>query len=200
MYVEGEMAGPGGAVAACRSPRVSGHGHGGELGVDDEPGKLDAGQVVAALYESHALALIRLAYLMLGDRHAAEDVVQDAFSALYRAWHRLHDHGNLPGYVRASVVNGCRSAHRRARRVPVPLAEPDAASAESEALAGEEQRATIAAVNRLPPRQREAIVLRFYADLPEQEVARAMGVSRGTVKSTTARGLAALGRILREEQ
>ena len=67
------------------------------------------------------------------------------------------------------------------------------------ALAGEEQRATVAAVSRLPPRQREAIVLRYYAGLPEQEVAAAMGVSRGTVKSTTARGLAALGRILREE-
>jgi RNA polymerase sigma-70 factor (sigma-E family) len=200
LYVDGEMAGPGGAVAARRPARVSGHGHGDELSTGGEPAELDAAQAVAALYESHALALIRLAYLMLGDRHAAEDVVQDAFSALYRAWHRLRDHRNLPGYVRACVVNGCRSAHRRARRVPVPLAAPDAASAESEALAGEEQRATIAAVNRLPPRQREAIVLRFYAGLPEREVALAMGVSRGTVKSTTARALAALGRILREEQ
>ena len=155
---------------------------------------------VGALYRAQAVALIRLAYLMLGDRHAAEDVVQDAFSGLFRAWHRVADHGNLPGYLRVSVVNGCRSVHRRARRVPVSLAEPDAASAESEALAGEEQRATLAAVNRLPPRQREAIVLRFYAGLPEQEIAQAMGVSRGTVKSTTAKGLAALGRILREEQ
>jgi len=194
------MAGPGGALAARRPGRVRRRGHGDEPGVGSEPGELDAARVVAELYESHALALIRLAYLMLGDRHAAEDVVQDAFSALYRAWHRLSDHANLPAYVRASVVNGCRSVHRRARRAPVPLAEPDAASAESEALAGEEQRATVAAVNKLPPRQREAIVLRFYAGLPEQEVAQAMGISRGTVKSTTARGLAALGRILREEQ
>jgi RNA polymerase sigma factor (sigma-70 family) len=126
--------------------------------------------------------------------------VQDAFCGLYRAWDRLPVGGNPGGYVRVSVVNGCRSVHRRARRTPVPLAGPDAASAESEAMAGEEQRATAAALNLLPPRQREAIVLRFYADLPEQEVARVMGVSRGTVKSTTARGMAALGRILREEQ
>lgn len=192
LCVEGEIARPGGAVA-WRSATVAGNGHGGE------PREPDAALVVTALYEDHALALIRLAYVMLGDRHAAEDVVQDAFSGLYRAWHRLPDRANLPGYLRVSVVNGCRSVHRRARRVPAALAGPDAESAESVVLAGEEQRATAEALKRLPPRQREAIVLRFYADLPEQAVAQAMGVSRGTVKSTTARGLAALGRILREE-
>jgi DNA-directed RNA polymerase specialized sigma24 family protein len=63
-------------------------------------------------------------------------------------------------------------------------------------LVGEERRAAVAALRRLPPGQREALVLRYFADLPEQE----MGVSRGTVKSTTARGLAALGRMLREDQ
>jgi RNA polymerase sigma-70 factor (sigma-E family) len=163
------------------------------------PGQRDAAGAVTELYERHALALIRLAYVMLGDQQAAEDVVQDVFSALYRAWPRLADHQNLLGYLRVSVVNRSRSAHRKARRAPVALAEPAAASAESIALIGEEQRATVAALKTLPPRQREAIVLRFYAGLPEPEVARAMGVSRGTVKSTTARGLAALGRILREE-
>jgi RNA polymerase sigma-70 factor (sigma-E family) len=191
-YVEGEIARPGDAVAARRSATVTGHGHGGEQG------ELDAAHAVAALYEDHALALIRLAYIMLGDQYAAEDVVQDAFSGLYRAWHRLPDSANLLGYLRVSVVNGCRSVYRRARRVPV-LAEPDAASAESVVLAGEEQRATVAALKRLLPRQREAIVLRYYAGLPEQEVAQAMGISRGTVKSNTSRGLATLGRILREE-
>ena len=196
IYVEADITRAGGAAAAP----VTGHHLGDEPGVGGASTALDAAHVVTALYEGHALALIRLAYIMLGDRHAAEDVVQDAFCALYRAWPRLPDRGNLLGYVRVSVVNGCRSVHRRARRVPAPLAELDAASAESEALAGEEQRATAAAVLQLPPRQREAIVLRFYAGLPEQEIARAMGVSRGTIKSTTARGLAALGRILREEQ
>ena len=196
IYVEADITRAGGAAAAP----VTGHHLGDEPGVGGASTALDAAHVVTALYEGHALALIRLAYIMLGDRHAAEDVVQDAFCALYRAWPRLPDRGNLLGYVRASVVNGCRSVHRRARRVPAPLAELDAASAESEALAGEEQRATAAALLQLPPRQREAIVLRFYAGLPEQEVARVMGVSRGTIKSTTARGLVALGRILREEQ
>ncbi len=82
--------------------------------------------------------------------------------------------------------------HRRARRVPRPLAELDAASAGSEALAGEEQRADGRSAAPTAAGG-EAIVLRFYADLPEQEVAQVMGVSRGTVKSTTARGLAAPG-------
>ncbi|HEV2372967.1 MAG TPA: SigE family RNA polymerase sigma factor [Streptosporangiaceae bacterium] len=174
--------------------------NGDEPPVGGESIGLDAATAVTALYESHALSLVRLAYVMLGDRHTAEDVVHDAFCGLYRAWHRIPDHGNLLAYVRTSVVNGCRSVHRRARTAPSALAEPDAASAESEVIFSEERRATVAALNQLPPRQREAIVLRYYAGLPEPEVAQAMGVSRGTVKSTTARGLAALGRILREEQ
>ena len=194
--MEGDIAQPGCAAAAP----VTGRHYGDGPGAGGESNALDAAHVVTALYEGHALALIRLAYIMLGDRHAAEDVVQDAFCGLYRAWPRLSDHANPLGYVRASVVNGCRSVHRRARRVPAPLAELDAASAESEAMAGVEQRATAAALLQLPPRQREAIVLRFYAGLPEQEVAQVMGISRGTVKSTTARGLAALGRVLREDQ
>lgn len=160
----------------------------------------DAAHAVAALYQAHALGLTRLAFLMLGDRPAAEDVVQEAFCAVYRAWDRLPSHDNMAGYVRVSVLNGCRSAIRRARRVPRAVAVPHAASAEADALSGEERRATVAALRRLPPRQREALVLRYFADLPEHEIARAMGVSRGTVKSTTARALAALGRMLGEQQ
>jgi RNA polymerase sigma-70 factor (sigma-E family) len=137
---------------------------------------------------------------MVGDREAAEDVVQEAFCGLFRAWNRLPDHSRVQGYLRVSVVNGCRSAMRRARHVPRALAVPDAPSAEADALVGEEQRAAVAALRRLPPRQREALVLRYYADLPEQETALAMGVSRGTVKSTTARALATLARMLREDQ
>lgn len=163
-------------------------------------GEPDAGQAVTALYQAHALGLTRLAFLMLGDRQAAEDVVQDAFCGLYRAWDRMSDHTHALGYVRASVLNGSRSVLRRTRRAAKPLPAPAAvASAEVTALAGEERREMVAALRRLPPRQREALVLRYFADLPEQETARAMGVSRGTVKSTTARALAALGRMLQEE-
>lgn len=167
----------------------------------DEQGEAeDAAQAVTALYREHALGLTRLAFLMLGDQHAAEDVVQDAFCGLYRAWDRLPTHDNMVGYVRVSVLNGCRSVLRRARRAPRPAAVPHALSAEADALAGEEQRAAVAAVRGLPPRQREVLVLRYFADLTEAETAEAMRVSRGTVKSTTARALAAVGRMLREEQ
>lgn len=168
-------------------------------GMSDVGTAADAGLAVTELYQAHALGLTRLAFIMLGDRHAAEDVVQEAFYGLYRAWGRLPDHDNVLGYLRVSVLNGCRSAGRRARRMPRPLAVPPAASAEAVVLVGEERRAAVAALRRLPPRQREALVLRYFADLPEYEIALAMGVSRGTVKSTTARALAALGRMLREE-
>jgi len=165
--------------------------------------EMGASQAVTAIYERHALGLTRLAFLMLGDRQTAEDVVQEAFCGLYRSWDRMSDHANALGYVRSSVLNGSRSALRRSRRVPQALAAPAApaaASAEDAVLAGERQRETVAALRRLPPRQREAVVLRYFADLPEQETAAAMGVSRGTVKSTTSRALAALARMLQEEK
>jgi len=160
----------------------------------------DASEAVTVIYQTHALGLTRLAFLMLGDRQTAEDVVQEAFCGLYRAWGRMSDHANALGYVRTSVLNGSRSALRRSRRVPRPLVVPPAASAEATVLAGERQRETIIALRRLPPRQREAVVLRYFAELSEQETALAMGVSPGTVKSTTSRALAALARMLQEEE
>jgi RNA polymerase sigma-70 factor (sigma-E family) len=170
-------------------------------GSDGQPAdyEMDAGQAVAAIYQQHALGMTRLAFIMLGDRQAAEDVVQEAFCGLYRAWNRMSNHSNAVGYLRSSVLNGSRSVIRRAKRTPRPLAVPAAASAEAAVLAGEEQRETLAALRRLPPRQREVLVLRYFADLPEQETAMAMGVSRGTVKSTTSRALAALAQMLQEE-
>lgn len=162
--------------------------------------RTEAAEALSALFREHALGLTRLAFLMLGDRGAAEDVVQEAFCGLYRAWGRLPNHDKAAGYLRVSVLNGCRSVIRRSRRTPAPIEVTSAASAEADALLGEERRAAVAALRRLPARQREALVLRYFADLPVSEIARAMGVSTGTVKSTTARGLAALARILREEE
>ncbi|HEV2373088.1 MAG TPA: SigE family RNA polymerase sigma factor [Streptosporangiaceae bacterium] len=167
---------------------------------DAQPREADATAAVTALYQEHSLGLVRLAVIMLGDRHTAEDVVQEAFCGLYRAWDRLADSSKALSYVRSSVLNGCRSLLRRNRRLPAALLIPDAASAEADALVAEEHRVTLAALNRLPARQREVLVLRFYGDLPQQEIAEVMGVSLGTVKSTSARALANLGRILQEEQ
>ena len=156
---------------------------------------------VTALYQAHATGLVRLAMLMLGDQGAAEDVVQDAFLGLYRRWNGLDDQARAIAYTRSSVLNGCRDVlRRRSRKVPAALLEPNAASAEAHVLLAEEHREVLAALRRLPGRQREAVVLRHCLGLPEGEVAQAMGVSRGTVKSSAHRGLAALARILKEAQ
>jgi len=142
---------------------------------------------------------MRLAYLMLGDRPSAEDVVQDAFYGLYRNWDRLADHDRALAYVRSSVLNGCRSALRHqavGRRLT--SYQPPAASAEATALGHEERRQVMQAVRRLPARQREALVLRFYLDLPEAEIARVMGLRPSSVRSATHRALKALGLSLGE--
>jgi RNA polymerase sigma-70 factor (sigma-E family) len=164
------------------------------------PASLEARRHVSALYQSHALALVKLAVLMTGDQPTAEDVVQDAFLGLYRRWQALHDADKALGYLRSSVLNGCRSVHRvRFRRQGIALDPPgDADSAEAEAMLGEAHREVIAALRRLPHRQRECVVLRYYLDMTEEQAAQALGVSRGTVKSSTSRGLAALARLLKE--
>jgi RNA polymerase sigma-70 factor (sigma-E family) len=158
------------------------------------------GREVTALYKAHAVSLTRLAYIMLGDRPAAEDVVQEAFLGLYKRWNHLRDPASAPGYLRASVLNGCRVALRsRTRRNDHTAAgELPWESAEATALVGEEQRHLLQAIRGLPPRQREALVLRYYLDLSEEETARSMGIRRGTVKSATSRALAALGQRMQE--
>jgi RNA polymerase sigma-70 factor (sigma-E family) len=153
----------------------------------------------AALYQHHAVGLIRLAYLMLGDRAGAEDAVQDAFCGLYRHWDRLADRDRALAYVRTSVLNGCRSALRRRATGRVLTAyQPPTASAEAAVLGLEERQEVMRAVRRLPGRQREALVLRFYLDLPEREIARLMGLRPSSVRSATARALKALGHALGE--
>ena len=146
------------------------------------------------------LGLTRLAVVMLGDRTAAEDVVQDAFCGLYAHWGRLSDPAKALPYLRSSVLNGCRNHRRRWHRAGrEPTGWGNAESAESAVLLAEEYRQVLAGLHRLPARQREALVLRFYLELAEPEIAQTMGISQGTVKSTTSRALATLGRILREE-
>jgi RNA polymerase sigma-70 factor (sigma-E family) len=173
---------------------------------------------VTTLYAEHALGLVRLAVVITGDRAAAEDIVQDAFLGLYRRWDKLPDTTVPLAYLRVSVLNGCRTALRRRSRLRFwPEAGagngPDevapaagfgalaglAESAEASVLLSEEQRTVAAALRKLPRRQREAVVLRYYLDLSEAETAQVMGIALGTVKSATHRGLAAVGRILREE-
>jgi RNA polymerase sigma-70 factor (sigma-E family) len=169
------------------------------------PPEGDAELSVTALYSAHAVSMIRIALIMLGDRAAAEDVVQDAFFGLYRHWHKLSDPANALAYVRSAVLNGCRDTLRRQvrrdrRDRTAARSWQELPSAEASALIGEDHRRILAAVRRLPARQHETLVCRFYLDMSEEETARAMGISRGTVKSATSRGVAALGRMLREGQ
>jgi RNA polymerase sigma-70 factor (sigma-E family) len=170
---------------------------------EDEPGPGDADELVTALYRQHATDLIRCAVVMLGDRAMAEDVVQEAFCGLFRRWGSLSDPAKALHYVRSAVINRCRTVLRnRGRRIRIGLSvmAPAAPSAEDEALIGEEHRDVLAGLRLLPPRQREALALRFLADLDEPEIAALMGVSQGTVKSTVSRGIAALGKHLGASQ
>jgi RNA polymerase sigma factor (sigma-70 family) len=126
-------------------------------------------------------------------------VVQDAFFGLYRHWASLTDHDRALTYVRSSVLNGCRTVLRKKPRRDLSLAVPYTESAEASLLLAEEHREVLRALRRLPDRQREAVVLRYCAALSEEETARSMNISRGTVKSAASRGIAALSRILKEE-
>jgi RNA polymerase sigma-70 factor (sigma-E family) len=161
------------------------------------------GDLVAALYRAHALSLLRAALLLVGDRATAEDVVQDAFCGLYRGWRRLRDPDKALAYLRAAVTNGCRSVLRsrsRAQGRSRVAHDPPVWSAETAVIAGEDRREALAAVARLPHRQREVLVLRYYLGLSNQDIAAALRVSRGTVSSSLSRALAALAHDLREEQ
>jgi RNA polymerase sigma-70 factor (sigma-E family) len=161
----------------------------------------EARQHVTALYQAHAVGLVKLAVLMVGDRLTAEDVVQDAFLGLYRRWSALQDQEKALSYVRSSVLNGCRMVHRGKYRARRAFREDPgyAESAEATAMLGESHREVLDALRRIPARQREAVVLRYYLDMTEDQAAQAMGVSRGTVKSATSRGIASLARMLKEE-
>jgi RNA polymerase sigma-70 factor (sigma-E family) len=169
------------------------------VSADVGAGAGDRAAAVSALYAAHALGLIRLAHIMLGNRQAAEDVVQESFIGLYRRWSHLDDQVKALAYVRSSVLNGCRSQLRRKPAVELDWADgPSAISAESAVLTAEERRDVIRALRRLPARQREVLALRYYLDLPDDQIAAAMTIGRSTVRSAAHRGLAALGRALRE--
>src|SRR3954451_4551398 len=160
----------------------------------------DADQAVTALYSANYRSLVRLSVLLVRDIATAEEVVQDAFVAMHNAWRRLRDPEKALSYLRQSVVNRSRSVlrHRAVVEKYAPKALPDAPSAENGAIIELERTEVIKALGELPTRQREALVLRYYADLSEAEIASTMGISRGAVKSHTARGMAALRTVLEQ--
>ena len=131
------------------------------------------------LYRERYGPMVRLAYLMTGDRSAAEELVQDAFVRVHRSWSSAT---NPPAYLRVAVVNGCRSWWRRRmlerRRRP--------AAAEHSTLGARE---LLDALDVLPSRQRTAVVLRFYEDLPDVDIARILGCREATVRTSIHRAL-----------
>ncbi|MFD7841268.1 RNA polymerase sigma factor [Streptomyces sp. NPDC059761] len=162
--------------------------------------RVDAPQpTVTELYHAHRLRMVRLAVLLVDDLATAEDVVQDAFTALYRRHgEQISEVDNALGYLRTAVVNTSRSVLRRRRtaRAWTPPAAADIPSAEDHVVLDEAHREVLAALGRLTPRRRQVLVLRYWAELSEAEIATTLGISRGAVKSNASRALDALERIL----
>jgi RNA polymerase sigma-70 factor (sigma-E family) len=160
-------------------------------------------EAIAELFELHHLPLVRLAVLLGADD--AEDVVAEAFYQLYRRWRRLRSPEAAANYLRSVVVNLTRMRIRHLQVVRKHAArdgaEPaHAVSGEEHAVLRDDQKALVAAVRALPARQREALVLRFWLDLRESEIAEAMGITAGSVKVHVSRGMAALSRVLEERR
>jgi RNA polymerase sigma-70 factor (sigma-E family) len=151
---------------------------------------LDTG-AYADLYVSQHDRLVRLAYVLTGSREVAEDVVQDSFVRLYRHWLSAE---KPEQYVRQIVVNGCRSHHRRAGRQREKMARLHVVDATVDRHGVELSDVLL----ELPYRQRAAIVLRYYSDLSEAEIADVLGCRPGTVGSLIHRGLARLRMVIEQ--
>ena len=145
------------------------------------------------LYRLHFVDMLRLAYLMTGDRASAEDIVQEAFVRVAGRFVELRNPDAFGPYLKKTVINLCRKQFRRNK---VERAYADREARQSVASTSQPdvpaQQAIRAALLRLSPRQRAALVLRFYGDLAEREIAEALGCRPGTVKSLIARGIEAL--------
>ena len=181
-----------------------GTGSAGQGSAPAEPaqGAGDAGLAIAAIYGTEYRSLVRMSAMLLGDVGSAEEVVQESFIAVHAAWRGLRDIDKGVHYLRRSVLNRSRSVlrHRAVVDRHMPAPEPDMPSAEQAAITRLQRTAVIAALRSLPARQREALVLRFYLDLSEEQVAAAMQISQGAVKSHTARGKEALRSLLEPER
>jgi RNA polymerase sigma factor (sigma-70 family) len=156
------------------------------------------------LFRQHHVELVRLAALLVRNREAGEDIVQDVFIRIHARRAGSLDEAGALAYLRRAVVNGCRSWLRR-QAVARRFGSPDRTfaevleSAEDAAIAAESRRRVQAELSAMPVRRREVLVLRYYLGLSEAEIACALGISQGTVKSTAARGLESLARVLGED-
>ena len=174
--------------AAFRAPAAAGQGR-------------SRDRAVTELYALHYRALVRLAVLLVRDSPPRKTSCRTRSWRLHDGWQRLRDSESAPAYLRSAVLNRCRSVlrHRAVADKHVQKPPPDMPSAEHGLLVLVERSAVLAALRKLTGRQREVIVLRYYADLSEAEIAAAMNISRGAVKSHTARGMAALRAELEQQ-
>ncbi|MGI9092643.1 MAG: SigE family RNA polymerase sigma factor [Mycobacteriales bacterium] len=160
----------------------------------------DADVALTGLYTANYGKLVRIAALLLDDVGLSEEVVQDAYIKVHAAWGRLRDQRAAEAYLRTAVVNLSRSRMRRRqvaqKHAPKPM--PDAESAEQGAMDALDRDRVLAALRSLPRRQQECLVLRYYGDLSEAQIAEAMGISAGAVKSHASRGMSALRERLEE--
>ena len=173
--------------------------HPGKVWTADE---IDRRALMERLYMEEAVSLVRLARLFTDDRTAAEDLVQEAFIKLFHSAHRIDDRSKTPAYVRSIVLNLARDHNRRGllslrhqdalteRRLPE---EPD-----EQVVRSESQARVLDALRSLSPRQRDCLVLRFYMELSEREIAATLDISPNSVKTHTQRGMAALADLLGE--
>ena len=159
--------------------------------VSNQPSAIAA---VRDLYERDYVRLVRLAMLLIGDIGHAEEIVQDAFVDLVARWRTIRDPGAAASYLRTCVANGARSQLRhRAVVKRQPASQPSQAdSAETEAFVQIEHERVLSLLSELPGRQREVLVLRYYGQLSEAEIADTLRISRGAVKSHSSRGLRSL--------
>ncbi|MEY8039724.1 MULTISPECIES: SigE family RNA polymerase sigma factor [Saccharopolyspora] len=152
---------------------------------------------LTALYQEHYRQLLRIALLLVDDRASAEDIVQDAYVRVFDSRNRLRDPDKALAFLRQAVLNRARSTLRRrqiAKKYQPKLATADAQP--DDTGRGVDRAVLTAALAQLPRRQREAIVLRYYADLSEARTAELMGCSAGSVKSYCSRGVARLSELL----
>jgi RNA polymerase sigma-70 factor (sigma-E family) len=172
-----------------------------ERDVDDRIGTSGRAETISALFRAHHRRLVGLASLLVDDRLTAEDVVQEAFAGLYRRWHDLRDPQAAITYLNRAVVNAGRDELRHGRRVVagmrrMPPRSEELASAEHAAVERAEADQLWQAICRLPHRQRQVMVLRYYLDQSEAQIAETLEVSAGSVKKHASRALAALARSM----
>ena len=164
--------------------------------------EVDRDAIVATMFAREGAALVRLARLFTDDRNAAEDLVQEAFIRLHRSAHKIRDLHKAAPYLRSIVLNLARDHNRRGlvslrhREALTPGQDPEAP--EDHIVLSEDQDEVVAALRSLPPRQRDCLVLRFYLDLTEVQIADTLGISPNSVKTHCRRAMASMRNRLEE--